>query len=100
LAGEQVFGFTPEHSFSEPLDFLLSAFVWLWFPVLLKRAACSVFGAFGSPPFVSSNLLRVVIDEAGLVLKLSDERLEFSGFLLYFYGGFSVTLTRCSMKYA
>jgi hypothetical protein len=38
--------------------------------------------------------------EDGRVLELLDQKLKFLVFSSYLYGGFSVTPTRCSVKYA
>jgi hypothetical protein len=35
----------------------------------------------------------------GIILESSDQRLEFSKFSSYFYGGFSVTYISSSVKY-
>jgi hypothetical protein len=50
---------------------------WIGYPVLLKGPTCLIFSVVDSQPFVSPNLVRVVVSESGLVLELSVPRLEY-----------------------
>jgi hypothetical protein len=45
---------------------------------LLKRTACSIFSVVDSSPFVSPDLVGVVVDETGIVLEPPVSMLEFS----------------------
>jgi hypothetical protein len=55
----------------------LSLFAEFIFLSLLKRTACSIFSVVDSSPFVSLDLVSVVIGEADIILESPVSSLEF-----------------------